>query len=135
MSESKPRNALLLILVAVLLLLAATPASAHTLHGDVDAPLPFAAYLAGAAVAHWGLGWEDRASLVAGVVLSETGVAVVYALLVEEAIGNTAIGQRVLAATLATSLGTAIAIAAAADQSAVSSESNSGSLSSCRSLL
>ena len=37
--------------VAVLLLLAATPASAHTLHGDVDAPLPFAAYLAGAAVA------------------------------------------------------------------------------------
>ncbi len=37
--------------VAVLLLLAATPASAHTLHGDVDAPLPFAAYLAGAAIA------------------------------------------------------------------------------------
>ena len=37
--------------VAVLMLLAATPASAHTLHGDVDAPLPFAAYLAGAAVA------------------------------------------------------------------------------------
>ena len=30
---------------------AAAPASAHTLHGDVDAPLPFAAYLAGAAVA------------------------------------------------------------------------------------
>ncbi len=37
--------------VAVLLLLAATPAGAHTLHGDVDAPLPFAAYLAGAAIA------------------------------------------------------------------------------------
>ena len=35
----------------MLLLLAAAPASAHTLHGDVDAPLPFAAYLAGAAVA------------------------------------------------------------------------------------
>ena len=35
----------------VLVLLAAVPAHAHTLHGDVDAPLPFWAYLAGAAVA------------------------------------------------------------------------------------
>ena len=35
----------------VLLLLAAAPASAHTLDGAVDAPLPFAAYLAGAAIA------------------------------------------------------------------------------------
>jgi hypothetical protein len=35
----------------VLLLLPSTPAGAHTLHGDVDAPLPFAAYLAGAAIA------------------------------------------------------------------------------------
>ena len=35
----------------VLLLLAAVPVSAHTLDGDVDAPLPFAAYLAGAAIA------------------------------------------------------------------------------------
>ena len=32
-------------------LLWSVPASAHTLHGDVDAPLPFAAYLLGAAVA------------------------------------------------------------------------------------
>ncbi len=36
---------------AVLLLSSATPAGAHSLHGDVDAPLPFAAYLAGAAIA------------------------------------------------------------------------------------
>jgi len=36
---------------AAVLLLAATPAGAHTLHGNVDAPLPFAAYLAGAAIA------------------------------------------------------------------------------------
>ncbi len=35
----------------MLVLLAAVPASAHALHGNVDAPLPFAAYLAGAAVA------------------------------------------------------------------------------------
>jgi hypothetical protein len=35
----------------VLLLLAAAPTSAHALHGNVDAPLPFVAYLAGAAVA------------------------------------------------------------------------------------
>ena len=36
---------------AVLLLLTTAPASAHALHGNVDAPLPFVAYLAGAAVA------------------------------------------------------------------------------------
>jgi hypothetical protein len=35
----------------VLLMLAAAPASAHTLDGNVDAPLPFAVYLAGAAIA------------------------------------------------------------------------------------
>ena len=39
------------VTAAVLLLLAAAPASAHALHGNVDAPLPFVAYLAGAAVA------------------------------------------------------------------------------------
>jgi len=38
-------------LAAVLLLLAAVPANAHALHGNVDAPLPFAAYLVGAAIA------------------------------------------------------------------------------------
>ncbi len=39
------------VLAATLLSLAAAPASAHALHGNVDAPLPFAAYLVGAAVA------------------------------------------------------------------------------------
>ena len=38
-------------LAAGLALLTAMPASAHMLHGDVDAPLPFAVYLAGAALA------------------------------------------------------------------------------------
>ncbi len=38
-------------LAAVLLLWASIPVAAHTLGGDVDAPLPFWAYLAGAAVA------------------------------------------------------------------------------------
>jgi hypothetical protein len=38
-------------LAAAMLLLAAAPASAHTLHGDIDAPLPFAVYLIGAAIA------------------------------------------------------------------------------------
>ena len=39
------------VTAGVLLLLAAAPASAHALHGNVDAPLPFVAYLAGAATA------------------------------------------------------------------------------------
>lgn len=77
--------------------------------GLLSFSLPF---LAGAAIAHWGLGWDDRASLVAGVVLSETGIAVVFALLVEESISESAIGQRVLAATLVTSFGTAVALSA-----------------------
>ena len=40
-----------MVSAVVLLMLAVAPASAHTLDGDVDAPLPFAAYLAGAAIA------------------------------------------------------------------------------------
>ncbi len=71
--------------------------------------LPFAA---GVGVAYLGLGWEPRASLVAGVVLSETGIAIVYALLVETELIDSAIGQRALLATLATSLGTAVALSA-----------------------
>ena len=39
------------MLAVTLALLWSVPAAAHTLHGDVDAPLPFAAYLLGAAVA------------------------------------------------------------------------------------
>jgi len=38
-------------LATLLVLLVAAPASSHALHGNVDAPLPFAAYLLGAAVA------------------------------------------------------------------------------------
>ena len=45
------RAAGLLGLLALLMLLAATPVSAHALHGDVDAPLPLAVYLLGAAAA------------------------------------------------------------------------------------
>ena len=71
--------------------------------------LPF---VAGLGVAYLGLGWDARASLVAGVVLSETGISVVYALLVETNLIDTAIGQRALLATLATSLGTAVALSA-----------------------
>jgi len=38
-------------LAAMLVLLAAVPVHAHALHGNVDAPLPFVAYLVGAAIA------------------------------------------------------------------------------------
>jgi len=49
MRRSRPLGAA--VLAMLLLSLAATPAGAHTLHGNVDAPLPLAAYLLGAAVA------------------------------------------------------------------------------------
>jgi hypothetical protein len=45
------RSTRVAVSAAVLLLLTTAPASAHALHGNVDAPLPFVAYLAGAAVA------------------------------------------------------------------------------------
>lgn len=55
-------------------------------------------------------GWNYMASLLAGVALSETAVAVVYFVLVENNLLDTDAGKRIMAATFITNLGTALAL-------------------------
>ncbi|BDZ67105.1 cation:proton antiporter [Methanobacterium ferruginis] len=54
--------------------------------------------------------WSLLASLIAGVTLSETAVAVVYFVLIETDLANTEIGKTIMAATFMTNMGTAIAL-------------------------
>ncbi|HWQ23972.1 MAG TPA: cation:proton antiporter [Gaiellaceae bacterium] len=69
-----------------------------------------APFLAAMAFAYWGLGWTGDASKIAGIALSTTSLAVVYAVLVETGLNRTAIGQRIMAATFVTDLGTVVAL-------------------------
>ncbi len=77
--------------------------------GGVSFVLPFiGAGLFAYAVA----GWNVRQSEIAGVALSTTSLAVVYAVLVETGLTRTEIGKIIMAATFVTDLGTAIALSA-----------------------
>jgi len=55
-------------------------------------------------------GWDVRQSEIAGIALSTTSLAVVYAVLVETGLTNTEIGKTIMAATFVTDLGTALAL-------------------------
>ena len=55
-------------------------------------------------------GWSFMASLLSGVALSETAVAVVYFVLAENDLFNTEVGKRLMAATFITNMGTALAL-------------------------
>lgn len=57
-------------------------------------------------VAHW----DMRASQIAGIALSTTSVAVVYAVMVETGLSDTDLGKLILAACLVTDLGTVVAL-------------------------
>lgn len=63
-----------------------------------------------AAAAHYGLGWEVMPSLLAGVAMSTTSVAVVYAVMLEFGFNATEYGKVVLAACFVTDLGTVLAL-------------------------
>jgi Kef-type K+ transport system membrane component KefB len=69
--------------------------------------LPF---LGCAAAAYWLLGWDVRASWLAGVAMSTTSVAVVYAVMLEYGFNKTAYGKTILAACFITDLGTVLAL-------------------------
>jgi Kef-type K+ transport system membrane component KefB len=56
------------------------------------------------------LGWELQAAQIAGVALSTTSLAVVYAVLVETGLTNTEIGKLIMASTFVTDLGVAAAL-------------------------
>jgi Kef-type K+ transport system membrane component KefB len=55
-------------------------------------------------------GWDLRQAEIAGIALSTTSLAVVYAVLVETGLTKTEIGKVIMAATFITDLGTAIAL-------------------------
>ena len=70
----------------------------------------FAPFLACAAAARWALGWDPMASWLAGVAMSTTSVAVVYAVMIEFGFNTTEYGKTVLAACFVTDLGTVVAL-------------------------
>lgn len=70
----------------------------------------FAPFLGCAAVAFYLLGWSASASWLAGVALSTTSVAVVYAVMLEFGLNKTDYGKTVLAACFINDLGTVLAL-------------------------
>ncbi len=58
------------------------------------------------------LGWSGPAAQIAGVALSTTSLAVVYAVLVETGLTHTPIGKLIMASTFVTDFGVALALAA-----------------------
>ena len=67
-------------------------------------------FIGGFLFAYYLAGWDLPASLITGVALSETSLAVVYSVLVETKLPNPAIGKMIMAATFITNTGTALAL-------------------------
>jgi glutathione-regulated potassium-efflux system ancillary protein KefC len=70
----------------------------------------FAPFLGCAAVARYVLGWDPPASLLCGVALSTTSMAVVYAVMLETGLNKTGYGKGILGACFINDLGTVIAL-------------------------
>ena len=70
----------------------------------------FAPFLGAAAVARYLLHWSGPASWLAGIALSTTSVAVVYAVMLELGLNKTDFGKGILAACFVNDLGTVIAL-------------------------
>ena len=67
-------------------------------------------FLGCAAIARFVLGWSPEASWLAGIALSTTSMAVVYAVMLETGLNKTAFGKGILGACFVTDLGTVIAL-------------------------
>ncbi len=61
-------------------------------------------------LAYYGLGWNHRQAEIAGIALSTTSLAVVYAVLVETGLNRAVVGKRLTSATFVTDFGTAAAL-------------------------
>ena len=70
----------------------------------------FFPFIGCAAAAHYILGWQVMPSWLAGVAMSTTSVAVVYAVMLEFGFNRTEYGKTVLAACFVTDLGTVVAL-------------------------
>src|SRR5262249_35980504 len=79
-------------------------ARASFLIGAVSFAAPFLGTLL---VCHYVLGWNWQPAELAGIALSTTSLAVVYAVLVETGLTNTRIGKIIMASTFVTDFGTA----------------------------
>jgi Kef-type K+ transport system membrane component KefB len=77
--------------------------------GVVSFLIPF---LGAWAFAYWISGWDYHGTLIAGIALSTTSVAVVYAVMVESGFSSTDLGKLILAACFVTDFGTVIALGA-----------------------
>jgi Kef-type K+ transport system membrane component KefB len=75
--------------------------------GFISFLLPF---LGAVAFARWVVGWDMRAAEIAGIALSTTSVAVVYAVMVESGLNETTLGKIILAACFVTDFGTVLAL-------------------------
>ena len=75
--------------------------------GAVSFLVPF---LSAAAFAFWVAHWTPNASWIAGIALSTTSVAVVYATMVETGLNRTDLGKLILAACFVTDFGTVLAL-------------------------
>jgi len=69
-----------------------------------------APFLGAMAYAYYVAGWSVPASEIAGIALSTTSVAVVYAVMLERGYNNTELGKIILAACFITDLGTVLAL-------------------------
>jgi Kef-type K+ transport system membrane component KefB len=70
----------------------------------------FAPFAVVGLLAYYGLGWNHLQAEIAGIALSTTSLAVVYAVLVESGLNRSIIGKRIMAATFVTDLGTVAAL-------------------------
>lgn len=70
----------------------------------------FAPFLGCAALAYYGLGWNADASWLAGIALSTTSMAVVYAVMLETGLNKSEFGKGILGACFINDLGTVIAL-------------------------
>jgi Kef-type K+ transport system membrane component KefB len=61
-------------------------------------------------LAYYGLGWNHRQAEIAGIALSTTSLAVVYAVLVETGLSQALVGKRLMAATFVTDFATVTAL-------------------------
>jgi Kef-type K+ transport system membrane component KefB len=69
-----------------------------------------APFIVVALLAYYGLGWNGQQAQIAGIALSTTSLAVVYAVLVETGLNETVVGKRLMSATFVTDFATAAAL-------------------------
>jgi Kef-type K+ transport system membrane component KefB len=67
-------------------------------------------FIAAGAFAYWVAGWERHSAYIAGISLSTTSVAVVYAVMIETGLNRTELGKLILAACFVTDFGTVLAL-------------------------